>query len=253
MTIQMDSPPTPIEPPAGEAVPRSVGRVLDALEAVLAAGSCNLTTVAHDIGLTPTTTLRHLRALEARGYLARDDAGSFSAGPRILRIAAALNGDGPLDRLLVAVQPHLDRLAIETGESAYLAVGDGHAGGDGPTVGAGTATYVACAESPRMIRHVGWVGQDVPLAGTAVGRALADPGVVHVRTGAVEPDTTALSIGLPVGGPVGPASDNGLTAALSVIGPTSRLGEDDVRRITVALGRVVDDLAGGPAREEVTS
>jgi len=247
MTIQMDSPPAPIEPPAGEVVPRSVGRVLDALETVLAAGRCNLTTVAHEIGLTPTTTLRHLRALEARGYLARDDAGSFSAGPRILRIAAALNGDGPLDRLLAAVQPHLDRLATETGESAYLAVGDG------PTVGVGTATYVACAESPRMIRHVGWVGQDVPLAGTAVGRALADPGVVHVRTGAVEPDTTALSIGLPVGGPVGPASDNGLTAALSVIGPASRLGEDDVGRITAALGRVVDDLVGGPVRKEPTS
>ena len=59
-------------------------------------------------------------------------------------------------------QPHLDRLAERTGESTYLAVSDGR-----------TATYVATAESSRAIRHVGWVGQNVDLSGTALGAALA--------------------------------------------------------------------------------
>ena len=204
-------------------VPRSVRRVLDAFETVLAEGSCNLTTVARATDLTPTTALRHLRALEARGYLARDAAGDFSAGPRILRIAASLNGNGPLDRLVAAAQPHLDLLAVATGESSYLAVGDGV-----------VATYVATAESTRMIRHVGWVGQDVPVSGTAVGEALAEPGVVHTRTGAVEPDVTAVSIGL---------SDHvGLTAALSVIGPAGRLVGDELRRIEATVLRAAEEL-----------
>ena len=224
-------------------VPRSVGRVLDAFETVLAEGSCNLTTVARATDLTPTTALRHLRALEARGYLARDAAGDFSAGPRILRIAASLNGNGPLDRLVAAAQPHLDHLTAETGESSYLAVGDGS-----------VATYVATAESHRMIRHVGWVGQDVPIRGTAVGEALADPGVVHTRTGAVESDVTAVSVGLPASG--------GLTAALSVIGPAGRLVDDELAGVQAAVARVALALSGdihtgarhtgAPHQEEVT-
>ncbi len=70
-----------------------------------------------------------------------------------------------LDRLAATAQPHLDRLAERTGESAYLAVSDGR-----------TGTYVATAESSRAIRHVGWVGQNVELTGTALGAALAEPG-----------------------------------------------------------------------------
>ncbi len=101
------------DPGPSDAVPRSVGRVLDAFEAVLAEGTCNLATVARATGLTPTTALRHLRALEARGYLVRDEAGTFSAGPTVLRIAASLHDDGPLERLVAVVQPHLDRLAAE--------------------------------------------------------------------------------------------------------------------------------------------
>src|SRR6478735_2946653 len=138
-----------------ELVPRSVGRVLDLLEIVLAA-PCTLTAAAADAELTPTTALRHLRALEARGYVRRDGSGRYGAGPTVLRLAAALGDNGLLQRLTAAAQPHLDILAAATGESAYLAVSDGR-----------TATYVATAESHRAIRHVGWVGQDVPLDGTA--------------------------------------------------------------------------------------
>ena len=47
--------------PEGDVVPRTVGRVLDLLEIVLAEKSCNLTAAAASSGLTPTTALRHLR------------------------------------------------------------------------------------------------------------------------------------------------------------------------------------------------
>jgi DNA-binding IclR family transcriptional regulator len=208
---------------AGDAVPRAVGRVLDVLEIVLAAGSCNLSAVAAAADLTPTTALRHLRALEARGYVRRDAGGDFSAGSTIIRIAAALNDAGPLARLGATAQPYLDELARDTGESAYLAVSDGV-----------QATYVAAAVSTRAIRHVGWVGQNVPLDGTAVGEALADPRRAATRTGAVEPDITAISQALSTGGDPG--------VAISVIGPAHRLDADRRAAVVAALGKVVDRL-----------
>lgn len=192
-------------PPTAPSVPRAVGRVLDLLEIVLHEPA-TLTSAAQAADLTPTTALRHLRALEARGYVVRDAENTYSAGPTMLRLAAALRERGDLDRLVEAVQPHLDALAAATGESAYLAIADER-----------VATYVATAESRRAIRHVGWIGQTVDLDGTAVGAAMRAPGSCTSRTGAVEPDITAISFGLPPIGPVG--------VALSLIGPAHRLGK----------------------------
>lgn len=196
--------------PGGHAVPRAVGRVLDVLEVVLGTPGCTLTNAADACGLTPTTALRHLRALEARGYVERDRSGVYSVGPTMRRLTAALGDDDPIRRLVAAAQPHLDELAVTTGESAYLAVSDGR-----------IATYVATAESDRAIRHVGWVGQNVTLDGTAIGAALTSPGSCALRTGAVEPDITAMSIAVGVPGTTG--------VALSLIGPTHRF-DDATRR-----------------------
>lgn len=204
-------------------VPRSIGRVLDLLEIVLAEVECNLTTAATLSELTPTTALRHLRALEARGYVSRDVDGRFRAGPTLFRIAAGLRNDGPIERLIAAAQPYLDELAESTGESTYLAVGDGR-----------TATYVAAAEGTHAIRHVGWVGQHVALDGTAVGAALRSPGQVCVRDGAVEADITALSLGLP--------AVDAMHVAISVLGPAHRMNTAKQRGATAALKNAVASL-----------
>ena len=209
--------------PEDSVVPRSIGRLLDVLEIVLSKHSCNLTSAATTSGLTPTTTLRYLRALEARGYVERDDAGDYSAGPTLLRLAASLRDRSVLDRLAAAAQPHLDRLAAETGESAYLAISDGRIG-----------TYVAAAESPRAIRHVGWVGQDVPLENSALGSALRSPGLVVDRTGAIEEDITAISRALPVEGTLG--------IAVSIVGPEHRFGIEERAEHETALNNAVDAL-----------
>ncbi|MEJ7801310.1 MAG: helix-turn-helix domain-containing protein [Ilumatobacter sp.] len=205
------------------AIPRAVGRVLDLFEVVLASGSCNLTTAAATVGLTPTTALRHLRALEQRGYVERDGSGTFSVGPTMLRLASVVRDDGPLEGLIATVQPHLTALASTTGESAYLAVSDGR-----------VATYVATAESERAIRHVGWIGQQVALDGTALGEALANPGRSVMRTGAVEPDITAMSRAIPIDGP--------LDIAVSIIGPEHRFAEPQRIEHERALDRVIESL-----------
>lgn len=185
-------------------IPRSTGRLLDLLEIVLAEQSCNLTTAAAKADLTPTTALRHLRALVGRGYLERDDSGDFSVGPTMVRLAAAMRNSAALEQLINAAQPHLDALAEVTGESTYLAVSDGR-----------RATYVATAESDRAIRHVGGVGQIISLDGTAVGEALNSPGTLVTRTGAVEPDIAAVSLSI--------GRFSKLDVAISVLGPATRL------------------------------
>jgi DNA-binding IclR family transcriptional regulator len=203
-------------------VPRSVGRVLDLLEAVLQLQPCTLSVAADACELTPTTALRHLRALEARGYLSRNGNGEFSAGPTLVRIAASLRDVESLDPLIVIAQPYLDELAALTGESTYLAICDHR-----------VATYIAAAESERAIRHVGWVGQTISLTGTAVGAAIRDPGVVAHRTGAVEADTSAVSLSVGLDRP---------TMAVSVIGPSHRLDSQAVGQISTALDRAVRSL-----------
>lgn len=209
------------EPPGEADVPRSVGRVLDLFEIVHAAGECNLSTAAERAGLTPTTARRHLRALEVRGYVRRDDVGVYTVGPTMARIAATVDGADPLARLISTAQPHLDALATATGESTYLAIGDGR-----------VATYVASAESPRAIRHVGWIGQNVTLDGTAVGAAIAEPGRCAVRSGAVEPDITAISRALPI--------DSPNAAAISIIGPSHRFTDLVISQHE----RALDDTVG---------
>jgi IclR family acetate operon transcriptional repressor len=204
-------------------VPRSISRVLDLFEVVLAERHCNLTAAASATELTPTTALRYLRALEARGYVDRDATGDFSAGPTILRIAAALRGGTVLDRLATIAQPHLDRLAAETGESTYLAASDGR-----------TGTYIATAESARAIRHVGWIGQDVDLDGSALGAALEAPGITATRTGAIEADITAISRALPANGKLG--------LALSIVGPEHRFTGVARTAHETAIAETVDAL-----------
>lgn len=219
---------------ADDVVPRSVGRVLDLLELVLTEGEANLTAAASATGLTPTTALRHLRALEARGYVDRDDSGRFSVGPTMLRLAATVGHASPLDGLLASAQPTLDALAAETGESCYLAIGDGR-----------VATYVAAAESSRAIRHVGWIGQNVPLDDTAVGAALARPGSCETRVAAVEPDIAAISLALPPLGELG--------VAISIIGPSHRFDDEQRAAHERALQKAVATLSrivgGSPKRE----
>ena len=116
------------------------------------AGEINLTAAADRAGLTPTTALRHLRALEARGYLRRGADGTYAAGPTVLRLAAAARDDGPI------------RAPRRRGTAASRRVGRPHRRIVVPRrrATATSAVYLATAESSRSIRHVGWVGQDGP-------------------------------------------------------------------------------------------
>jgi urocanate hydratase len=187
-------------------VARSVERALALLElAVVAPEGIALSDAARACGQPASTALRHLRALERAGLVDRRSDATFVAGAGFLRLAARALDAAPLTRL---AGPILRELAAATEETCYLAV-----------VAGTHAVYVAQAEGPRALRHVGWLGRRVPLAGTAVGIALRGEvavGRAVARAAAVEPDVTAVSAPVRAGG-------EAPVAAVSVIGPTARL------------------------------
>ena len=221
-------------------ISRSAERALQLLDAVISEGGLTLGEAAAIVDIPVSTALRHLRGLEVQGFLDRDEHGVFSAGPTFLRLALTTLSEGWTAHLIEVARPHLEALVETTDETCYLAVSDQD-----------RATYVASVETSRAIRHVGWVGRSVPLAGTAVGAALREsrpgnggPIPVHVNTGAAEPDVTAVSA--PVFG-----RDGTVAAALSVIGPAHRLdaarleaASEAVSAAAEALGR---DLGSGSA------
>ena len=191
--------------------PRATDRGLRLLRVVADhASGISLSDAARAVALAPSTALRHLRSLEAAGFVARrDDDGRFEPGPELLRIARSLATSASLPR---RAEPLLLELARSTGESAYLAEPDGKH----------TAIYTCVAEGHHAVRHVSWLGQNVTRRGSAVGAALAgkvDNSGVAVRLDAVEPGITAVSA---------PVIDRAgkVVAAISVVGPSFRLCGD---------------------------
>lgn len=203
-------------------VSQSAGRALRLLDSAISDGPASLGEVAGRLGMPSSTALRHLRALVAGGWLSQGDDGLYGPGPTSVRLALRVTGEGPFARMIIAARPRLDELVEATQESAYLAIRDGS-----------EAVYVAMSESPRAIRHTGWVGRSVPIEGTAVGASLtAVVGVdeelpTATNVGALEPDVAGVTVPVLVEGRV--------AAALSVLGPADRFGPAARRRAGKAL------------------
>ncbi len=177
-----------------------------------------LAELARAVGLSASTALRQLRALEAAGFAERRADGLWVPGPELMRIARNLAAVATLPRL---AEPVLSSLAELLGESAYLA----EAADDR------TAVYVAMESGTHAVRHVSWLGHTVPRRGTAVGRALVgdvDPDGVAVREDVVESGITAVSA------PVRDVHDD-VVAAVSVVGPSFRLAGDALAAARLAV------------------
>lgn len=134
-----------------------------------------------------------------------------------LRLAALAARITPLERLRAAALPHLARLRDETGETASLLVEDG-----------ARAVYLEQAESRHAMRHTGWTGRDIPLSDTAGGLALRHPGTCQVVEDAVEVGVIAVARAIPATSP---------RAAISVIGPTARIGGSRLPSVRASVGR----------------
>ncbi|KAA0085296.1 IclR family transcriptional regulator [Mycolicibacterium sp. P9-64] len=202
---------------------RTVERALALLATVCERGSANLADSARDCELAPSTALRLLRTLETTGFVSKDESGMYRPGGRIIQLGAqALSNESLVDLSAEA----MERVATETGESAYLSV-EGHAR---------TALYISIVEGTHSVRHASWIGRTVPLDKSAAGHVLRgkipEAGYVVVERG-VEKDVTAIAC------PV--YSESRVVAALSVVVPSYRLTATQAKQY----GRTLLSAAAG--------
>ncbi|WP_277211164.1 IclR family transcriptional regulator [Isoptericola croceus] len=219
-----------------EAGTRTAERTLALLAVICERGRATLSEAARATELAPSTALRILRTLEAAGFVRRDEDAAYTPGGRIIQLGAqALSNESLID----LTQPAMKRLAEATGESVYLSIVGHHE----------KALYIAIVEGSHSIRHRSWVGGTIPLDGTAAGHALT--GAVPagswalVRSG-VESDVTAIAAPIRVGRRV--------VAALSLVVPSYRLGEEDASRygaLIVAEVAALSSELGGPTGQDL--
>lgn len=211
--------PDPEYPPPS-APTRTVDRALLVLTRVCELGTATLSEIARDTELSTSTAARMLRTLDAQEFVRREGA-RYRPGARIIEAGALALSSANIAGI---GQLELDRIASETGESAYLSL---------PSPGR-QAILAALAHGTHPIRHMSWVGRTVSLDGTAVGQALLGgigrrgyANLVRVTS----PDTT--SIASPV------HSYTRVVAALSVVVPNFRADPPYLDRV----GRIVADAA----------
>jgi IclR family acetate operon transcriptional repressor len=169
-------------------------------------------------GLSREMVGRILTALAGFGLVVPCSDGTYALGRRLLGLASRV---GWVESLQLAARPALTRLRDKSRETASLLLED-----------AGQALYLDQVESRFDLRCRGWVGRRVPLQGTSVGAAFADPTRSHVVADAVEMGVTAIACA--VGG-IEPA------VGVNIIGPTWRLEERGLDRVA--------DLVQAAARE----
>lgn len=107
-------------------------------------------------GLTRTAARRHLLSLVHFGY-AGTDGKHYWLLPRVLRLGQSYLGSARLPRL---IQPFLQRISDQTGETANLAVIDGH-----------DVVYLARSNSPRVVSIGFQPGARVPAHVVSAGYA----------------------------------------------------------------------------------
>ncbi len=194
--------------------------VLDALEQ----RPRSLAELVDATGLSRATAHRLAVALEAHGFVRRDDEGRFALGLRLVALGRAARDALPIAEAAVAA---LERLRDDTGESAQLYVRE-----DGRRV------CVLSLESPHGLRTIVPVGASLPLGVGSAGRILAGDDVG--RRGWVESveerEPGVASVSAPVHAPGGQ-----VVAAVGVSGP--------VNRTTRQPGKRYGDAVAAAARE----
>jgi DNA-binding IclR family transcriptional regulator len=144
--------------PAPPVTVRSVERAIDILERLARPGcALSLTELAREVRAPKSTVLAIARTLNARGLLAVDrETRSYRLGPGLARFQV---GSASVLDLNVMAKPHLEALARETRETAYL------------TVPEGDAVYYTCkVDSPEPVQYMAQVGVRRPLHAIASGK-----------------------------------------------------------------------------------
>jgi DNA-binding IclR family transcriptional regulator len=242
--------------------------VLDRVVAVLDAvehGARTHAEVVRATGLSRTTAHRLLKSLDAHGLLESKEGREYRLGPRLLKLGAMSLQEPSLRD---AAHPALERLAAATGESAQLYV-----------TSIEGRLCVDAVESSSELRTFVPIGVELPLWAGSAGKVFlasmpperAEAHILRARaltsatpTGdrlrrqlagirrhgwamsAGERQAGVGSVSAPVRG-----SRGATIAAVSISGPTSRLGRADAKRYAPAVVAAAAEIAaalGFPAQ-----
>jgi DNA-binding IclR family transcriptional regulator len=249
---------------AKSATVQSVDRALLVLEILAALGQAGVTEIAAELGVHKSTVSRLISVLEARGYVEQlSDRGKYRLGFTIARLARSTSAQ--LD-LVKQSQAACDALAVDSGETTNLAVLDGD-----------RIVNIAEANGASGIALRTWVGQSCPAHATSSGKvllaALTTAELRERLDGRLESFTDQtvtsrsaleaefevvrgrgwasvheeLEVGLnAVAAPVYDAESR-VVAALSVSGPSYRLGEDEfdaIAKLTIAAAESISRRLG---------
>ncbi len=137
---------------------QSLSRALQIL-VDLGEGERSLDQVAARLDVHKTTAMRLLHTLEAERFVRRDDRQRYHLGSRLFALGSTALAQNAIRDV---AQPHLTRLADETGgQAVHLA-----------TFENGAAIYVAKVESTHSVRMYSRIGLPAALHATAVGKVL---------------------------------------------------------------------------------
>ncbi len=160
-------------PPRASRV-QSVDRAVRLLHAVAAATGtrATVTSLAETCGLNRATAWRILMTLERAGMVNGDrETGQYAIGLGLVELARSAG----VDALAASAHAALERLSLQTGETAALAA-----------VRGGGLTYVDEVAPSAIVSAGGWRGRVVPLHATSTGKVLlaySDPDTVDRMTG----------------------------------------------------------------------
>lgn len=243
---------------------QSVDRAVTILEILARGRATGVTEVAAELGVHKSTASRLLSVLERRGLVEQvRGRGPYRLGFRLLLLAGSAAGELDLARVS---GPTSAWLAEQVGETVNVAVQDGDA-----------AVNVAQVRGSASVTSHNWIGQRTPLHATSSGKVLLahlDPAQRRALTEApLERFTAAtitssaaleeqlravaaegwaatfeeLEVGLnAVAAPIRSAAGT-VVAALSVSGPSYRLGADMLGEATALVckaAREVSELLG---------
>jgi DNA-binding IclR family transcriptional regulator len=243
---------------------QSVDRALVVLEILAKAGQAGVTEIATALDVHKSTVSRLIAVLESRGYVEQvSGRGKYRLGFAIARLARASSGHLDLRRL---GQDVCDGLTDDLGETTNVAILDEN-----------RIVNVVESIGPGEITLRTWVGQSCPAHATSSGKVLlAGLDSAEVRARLTEPlasftpatittvaqlllelaevrdrgwasVTEELEVGLnAVAAPVRDANSQ-VVAALSVSGPSYRLGEEklgEVAKQTIAAADAISRRMG---------
>jgi IclR family acetate operon transcriptional repressor len=136
---------------------RSVTRALDVLIALSEPGKSDLSSIARRTELHPTTTLRLLESLRARGF-ARNRGGSWEVGPRAFEVGSVFLSNASIEH---EAQRLVEALAERMGETANLGI-----------LVDGEVLYLAIARAQRELGILATAGGRHPAYCTALGKMM---------------------------------------------------------------------------------